>query len=183
MTTPKFRVEGLGFSARVFVAHCKSDGAQKLDKLHKVVVATRMPPLEPLHPFASALSEKRRLVNCTAKRLKRISGHSLACQEPLHSDNIRVPFLPSPGSEEGRRGLKTSLAAWNHIGSSKAIVMCYPVYACERKARKCRELCLSRKFLMTGACSERLRNSPKSSGDCEWQSAMPSHPEEVRVAA
>ncbi|CAE7441653.1 unnamed protein product [Symbiodinium natans] len=31
-------------------------------------------------------------------------------EEPLHSDNIRVPFLPSPGSEEGRRGLKTSLA-------------------------------------------------------------------------
>eukprot|EP00439_Symbiodinium_sp_Y106_P021134 s8276_g2.t1 len=32
------------------------------------------------------------------------------CQEPLHSENVRVPFLPNPGAEEGRRGLKTSLA-------------------------------------------------------------------------
>jgi len=31
-------------------------------------------------------------------------------EEPLHSENVRVPFLPNPGAEEGRRGLKTSLA-------------------------------------------------------------------------
>ena len=44
------------------------------------------------------------------------------CQEPLHSENVRVPFLPNPGAEEGRRGLKTSLAACQDVDAMGAEV-------------------------------------------------------------
>ena len=63
---------------------------------------------------------------------------SVTCQEPLHSENVRVPFLPNPGAEEGRRGLKTSLAACQDCAALGANVPFRSPHTLQ--ARLCREL-------------------------------------------